>query len=176
MITPFRPTTNVRQVLERSAEIAAVHGGHVTVTDLALALMETFPAEGGDLPIGVQLLATLGRTNDRLGQLNHTMQEAISAMATIADLKTAADNLAANEAALATEVGSLVGAIESLVAVVDALRKSGSLSAEAQAQLDAAVQEVTNAGGDVATQSATLSTEEQHASSAANPPPPAPAP
>ncbi len=172
MIAPFRPTTNTRAVLERSAEIAAEHGGFVTVTDLSRALLESFAAAGSDLPVTVQLLHRLGTTNDRLAQLNHTMQEAITAMATIADLKTAADTLATNEAALATEVGTLSVAVGNLVTVVGDLRASGGLSVADQAQLDAAVQEVTDASTDVATQTGTLASDETSATGAATPPTP----
>lgn len=94
-------------------------------------------------------------------------------MSTVADLKAAADKLAANGAALATEVGTLHTAVEGLITAFDNVK--GGMSAADQATLDAAVGEVTNAATDLATQTGTLSSTEAD-TSAANPPAPAPAP
>lgn len=176
----FHPTPPVVAVLERAARIAyrdRTHpAGHVTVGHLARALVDLHPAavsDALDSPVS-RLYDRIGLTNDLLGRLNTTIQEAIASMATLDDLKAAADQLAANEAALATEVGSLSSAVERLVVVVGDLRSSGGLTPAQQAELDAAVEEVTTASADLATQTGGLATEEQHATDAANPPPPVP--
>lgn len=122
-------------------------------------------------PTLIALLGRLTLTNNQLAQLNGNLQEVLIAVSTITDLKAAADALVTAESGLATEVGSLTTAVESLVTVVGQLRAGGALSAADQASLDAAVQEVTNTSTDLATETASLSTEQTHAQAAATPPP-----
>jgi peptidoglycan hydrolase CwlO-like protein len=122
-------------------------------------------------PTLVALLGRLTLTNGQLAQLNGNLQEVLIAMSTITELKTAADALVTADAVLATEVGSLTTAVEGLVTVVGTLRAGGALSAADQASLDAAVQEVTDSSTGLATETASLSTEQAHAQTAATPPP-----
>lgn len=177
MSTPWRTTAAVEHVLARAAEVNASSGGVVTVESLVRALVDVNPSAAGEMAslLDTGLYSRLGRTNQLLGALNVRFQEAITAMATVADLKTAADTLAANEAALATEVGSLTNSVEALVVVVDQLRASGSLSPADQQTLDSAVQEVTDSSAALAGETQNLAREQANADAAANPPPP-PAP
>jgi hypothetical protein len=92
-------------------------------------------------------------------------------MSTIADLTAAANQLAANDAALATEVGVLHTAVENLISVFNSVK--GGLNAADQQALDAATQQVVSASADLATETTTLSQIGTDVGTA-NPPAPAP--
>jgi len=82
-------------------------------------------------------------------------------MATLSDLKSAVDQLAANDAALASHMGELHDAIEQLHDAQSQV--STNLSAEDQATLDAAVQSVTNVSANLASEAQSISASQQPA-------------
>jgi len=184
-ITPFRPDPNTRQVLERSAEIAAVHGGHVTVTDLALALVESFTAHGGDLPISVQLIGKLETTNKRLGQLITTMQaltgviskntqEASATMTTIAaaiqQFQVDANQAHADSDATRTQSDRAIKAMGDLEAALG----GAGLTADQEATIAASLAELGQVHTEMVQRVADLTTASDTAEAQANPTPPPP--
>lgn len=91
-------------------------------------------------------------------------------MASLDDLKAAADTMAANEQALAAEVGAVHTSVANLIAEVEDLKAHSGLSADDQAKLDAAVAEVQSASADLAVQTQNLTADQSAADAEANPP------
>lgn len=97
-------------------------------------------------------------------------------VASFDDLKAATDRLVAGEHQTATEVQALTASVERLRVDFEQIRSQGVLTTEQQATLDAAVQSVTSAAADLATQTASMNTEQQAVDTADPAPTPTPAP
>lgn len=104
-----------------------------------------------------------GRRSRLLEALIHEVRILVS---TIADLKAAADQLAANNAALTTEWQALSVSIDNLVSAFSGVKNSAGMNSTDQAMLDAAVQQVTDAASSLATQTQSMSGEAARADEA----------
>lgn len=118
-------------------------------------------------------MTSIDWTSRGIAAVDRLTQEVNRLVASITQLKSSADQLRDTQSALATEVGTLSTAVDGLIAAFENVK--GGLSAEDQATLDAAVNEITEASTALAASTVSLSAE-QDKTTAANPPPAPPAP
>lgn len=171
-MTPFRPSEALQAVIDLSVSLSRQRGFQfVTVETFARAMEELHPAVADETTLASRLYHRVGRTNQLLAALNHTMsslttatqantQEERSLVATLDDLTAVVQQLSADDSALKTSVDAVVQAL------ADA--KAGGFTPEQQAALDSAVTGLSQVHTD-------LQADAQEAADAANPPPP-PAP